>query len=151
MFGSIGTMELVVILVIAMIVFGPRKLPELGKSLGKSLGEFKRASNDLRNTLEDEIHVEEQARRDPEPAKPESAQKPVAPPDPAPTVAQGHVSGDPLDAPLGQAPDDPLDEPLDHAPADPLASAPTSPPDTTNGEPPSGGTGNPEQKQTETA
>ncbi len=60
MFGSIGMPELVIILVIALIVFGPRKLPELGRSLGKSIGEFKRASNELRNTLDDEIRVEEQ-------------------------------------------------------------------------------------------
>jgi sec-independent protein translocase protein TatA len=60
MLGSIGMSELLIIFVIALIVFGPRKLPELGRSLGKSLGEFKRASNDLRNTLEEEIHVEEQ-------------------------------------------------------------------------------------------
>jgi TatA/E family protein of Tat protein translocase len=52
--------ELVIILVIALIIFGPRKLPELGRSLGKSLGEFKRASNELRNTLEEEVRVEEQ-------------------------------------------------------------------------------------------
>ena len=60
MFGSIGMPELVIILVIALIVFGPRKLPELGRSLGKSIGEFKRASNELRNTLDEEIRVEEQ-------------------------------------------------------------------------------------------
>ena len=60
MFGSIGMPELVIILVIALIIFGPRKLPELGRSLGKSLGEFKRASNELRNTLEEEVRVEEQ-------------------------------------------------------------------------------------------
>jgi TatA/E family protein of Tat protein translocase len=60
MFGSIGMPELVIILVIALVIFGPRKLPELGRSLGKSLGEFKRASNELRNTLEEEVRVEEQ-------------------------------------------------------------------------------------------
>src|SRR4051812_39842692 len=60
MFGSLGMPELVIILVIALIVFGPRKLPELGRSLGKSIGEFKRASNELRNTLDEEIRVEEQ-------------------------------------------------------------------------------------------
>jgi sec-independent protein translocase protein TatA len=58
--GSIGMPELVIILVIALIVFGPRKLPELGRSLGRSLGEFKRASNELRHTLDEEIRIEEQ-------------------------------------------------------------------------------------------
>jgi sec-independent protein translocase protein TatA len=60
MFGSIGMPELIIILVIALIIFGPRKLPELGKSLGRSLNEFKRASTDLQNTLEQEIKLEEQ-------------------------------------------------------------------------------------------
>lgn len=60
MFGSIGMPELIIILVIALIIFGPRKLPELGKSLGRSLNEFKRASADLQNTLEQEIKLEEQ-------------------------------------------------------------------------------------------
>jgi TatA/E family protein of Tat protein translocase len=59
MFGPIGMQELIIIFVIALIVFGPRKLPELGKSLGKSLAEFRRASNDLRRTLEDEVRLEE--------------------------------------------------------------------------------------------
>jgi TatA/E family protein of Tat protein translocase len=63
MFGPIGMQELIIIFVIALIVFGPRKLPELGKSLGKSIAEFKRASNELRSTLEQEIRVEE-TRRD---------------------------------------------------------------------------------------
>jgi len=60
MFGSIGMPELIIILVIALIIFGPRKLPELGRSLGRSIGEFKKASNELRNTLEEEIRIEEQ-------------------------------------------------------------------------------------------
>ncbi len=59
MFGPIGVPELIIIFVVALIVFGPRKLPELGRSLGKSLSEFKRASNDLRNTLDEEIRTEE--------------------------------------------------------------------------------------------
>jgi sec-independent protein translocase protein TatA len=59
MFGPIGMPEMIVIAVIALIIFGPRKLPELGKSLGKSIAEFKRASNELKNTLEDEIRTEE--------------------------------------------------------------------------------------------
>ena len=71
MFGSIGMPELIIIFVIALIIFGPRKLPELGRSLGKSLAEFKKASNELRNTLEEEIRIEEQkdaAAKPPEPA-----------------------------------------------------------------------------------
>lgn len=60
MFGSIGMPELIIIFVIALIIFGPRKLPELGRSLGKSLAEFKRASNELRSTLEEEIRIDEQ-------------------------------------------------------------------------------------------
>ena len=60
MFGSIGMPEMIIILVIALIIFGPRKLPELGRSLGKSLAEFKRASNELKNTLEEEIRLDEQ-------------------------------------------------------------------------------------------
>jgi TatA/E family protein of Tat protein translocase len=59
MLGPIGAQELIIIFVIALIVFGPRKLPELGKQLGRSIGEFKRASNELRSTLEQEIRVEE--------------------------------------------------------------------------------------------
>ena len=59
MFGPIGMPEMIVIAVIALIIFGPRKLPELGKSLGKSIAEFKRASNELKNTLEEEIRTEE--------------------------------------------------------------------------------------------
>lgn len=62
MFGSVGMPELIVILTIALIIFGPRKLPELGRSLGKSIAEFKKASNELRNTLEEEIRVDEQKR-----------------------------------------------------------------------------------------
>jgi sec-independent protein translocase protein TatA len=60
MFGSIGMPELIIIFVIALIIFGPRKLPELGRSLGKSLAEFKRASNELKSTLEEEIRLDEQ-------------------------------------------------------------------------------------------
>lgn len=63
MFGSIGMPELVVILVIALIIFGPRKLPELGRSLGRSLGEFKKASSELQRTLDEEIRIEDTKER----------------------------------------------------------------------------------------
>lgn len=64
MLGSIGMPELIIILVIALIIFGPRKLPELGRSLGRSLSEFKRASNELKNTLDEEIRIEDERSTD---------------------------------------------------------------------------------------
>jgi TatA/E family protein of Tat protein translocase len=55
--GPIGVPELIIIFVVALIVFGPRKLPELGKSLGKGLAEFRRASNELKSTIEEEVRA----------------------------------------------------------------------------------------------
>jgi len=52
--------EIIVIFVLALIIFGPRKLPELGKSLGKGLAEFKKASNELKQTWEDEVRLEKE-------------------------------------------------------------------------------------------
>jgi sec-independent protein translocase protein TatA len=89
MFGSVGTPELIIIFVIALIVFGPRKLPELGKSLGKSLAEFKRASNELKNTLDEEIRMEER--------KQQQAQEP-------PRVAEFDPSATGTDHSIGNVP-----------------------------------------------
>jgi TatA/E family protein of Tat protein translocase len=65
--GPLGFPELIIIFVVALIVFGPRKLPELGRSLGKGLAEFKRTSNELRHTLDDEIREEERRTAAPPP------------------------------------------------------------------------------------
>ncbi len=81
MLGSIGMPELIVIFVIALIIFGPRKLPELGRSLGKSINEFKRASNELKSTLEEEIRLEEQRQKQDEAAKAAQAASLAAAPD----------------------------------------------------------------------
>lgn len=53
--GPIGFQELLLIFVVALLVFGPRKLPELGKTLGKTLAEFRRASNDIKHSIEKEL------------------------------------------------------------------------------------------------
>jgi Tat protein translocase TatB subunit len=58
MFGTLGGPELFLILVVALIVFGPRKLPEIGKSVGKMMAEFRKASNDFKRTIEDEVEAE---------------------------------------------------------------------------------------------
>ena len=58
--GSLGMQEIIVIFVLALIVFGPRKLPEIGKSLGKALSEFKKASNELRQSWEEEVRLDKE-------------------------------------------------------------------------------------------
>ena len=59
MFGSLGVPELLLIMAVALIVFGPRKLPEIGRSLGKAMGEFRKATDELKNTIEREVRLEE--------------------------------------------------------------------------------------------
>ena len=96
MFGSIGMPELIIIFVIALIIFGPRKLPELGRSLGKSLSEFKRASNELKSTLEEEIRLDEQ-RANLEASRAASA---AAAPPPAPATPGDISTAGPSAAPV---------------------------------------------------
>ena len=85
--GPLGVPELIIIFIVALLVFGPRKLPELGKSLGRGLSEFRRASNELRNTLEEEVRAAEYE----PPPPPPKLEKPVEaePADPQPTVESG--------------------------------------------------------------
>ena len=75
MFG-IGMSELMVILVVALVIFGPTRLPELARSLGRAMGEFRRASTDLRQTFNEAVE-------DPKPQP--------APPQPAPAIAPPEV------------------------------------------------------------
>lgn len=58
--GSLGMQEIIVIFILALIIFGPRKLPEIGKSIGKGLQEFKKASNDLKRTWEEEVQLDKE-------------------------------------------------------------------------------------------
>ena len=57
--GPIGIQEMIVIFIVALVLFGPKKLPELGKTIGKALTEFRRASNDLKSTFEREMQTME--------------------------------------------------------------------------------------------
>ncbi len=59
MFGSIGMMELVAILAIALLVFGPKKLPEVGRAIGKALREFRRTTDEIKEKLEEEIQADD--------------------------------------------------------------------------------------------
>jgi Tat protein translocase TatB subunit len=57
--GSLGFPELILIFIVALIVFGPRRLPEIGQTLGKALREFRKATDELKNTLEREVRSDE--------------------------------------------------------------------------------------------
>jgi len=96
---GIGVPEIIMILVIALIVFGPRKLPEVGRTLGKALGEFRKATDDLKNTIEREVRVEELRQLTPAnlmaPIETVSRSEPApAPPAPEPPVAPPAQSDD---------------------------------------------------------
>jgi len=67
---NLGMPEMIFIFLLALVIFGPRKLPELGRQLGKALGEFKKASNEFKSQLETEmlnIELEEKAKQAPPP------------------------------------------------------------------------------------
>lgn len=59
MFGSLGFQEMILIFIIALIIFGPKRLPDIGRTIGKALGEFKKATDDFKSTIEREVRVEE--------------------------------------------------------------------------------------------
>ncbi len=65
MFGPLGIPELIFILVLALLIFGPRKLPQIGRTVGKGLAEFRKASNDLKRTINAEMIEEELRDSDP--------------------------------------------------------------------------------------
>lgn len=63
MFGSLGLPEIILILVIALLVFGPKRLPEVGRTIGRGLAEFRRASTDLKRSVNAELSLEEEDER----------------------------------------------------------------------------------------
>src|SRR5689334_2647355 len=65
---DLGVPELLFIFILALIIFGPKKLPEIGKQIGKAITEFKRASNDFKSQLEQEVRQLEQSTSASEPS-----------------------------------------------------------------------------------
>ena len=55
--GTLGVPEMMVIFLLALVLFGPKKLPELGRTLGKALTEFRRASSELKSSFEREMQT----------------------------------------------------------------------------------------------
>jgi TatA/E family protein of Tat protein translocase len=58
-FGPLGMPEIIMIFIVGLLLFGPRKMPQLGRSIGRALGEFRRASNEFKRTVEDEVAAED--------------------------------------------------------------------------------------------
>ena len=81
---DIGLQELVLIFVIALLVFGPKNLPQLGRSLGRAMREFRRASDEFRSTIETNLKINE---LDPLPEPAPVTSPPEATPEPAATAA----------------------------------------------------------------
>lgn len=59
MFGNIGFPELLIIMAIALLIFGPKKLPEVGKSIGRAIREFRKASDEIKEKIDQEIQADE--------------------------------------------------------------------------------------------
>ncbi len=70
MFG-IGLPELIIIIIVALLVVGPSKLPEVARSLGRALGEFRRMADDVKETIETEMSLEEEKKEEPKELKEE--------------------------------------------------------------------------------
>jgi sec-independent protein translocase protein TatA len=73
---NIGPTELIVIMIVALIVFGPKRLPEIGRTLGRSLQEFRRASNDLRREIEQDMNLDPPASTPAKTHAPRSGEEP---------------------------------------------------------------------------
>ena len=103
MFG-IGTTELLIILVVALIVLGPNKLPELMRSLGKGLAEFKRMSTDVKRTLDAEV---EKAEMDQKKAEMKKQMFPEKPDTVTPDTAKAEAAAQPAaEQPAAETPKD---------------------------------------------
>jgi Tat protein translocase TatB subunit len=102
MIGSLGGPEILLILVIALIVFGPRKLPEIGKGVGRMMAEFRKASNDFKRTIEEEVEADKLRAL-------VSADGPPSPPVPPPAAAgpPPAIEADPHAVSQGPAPIEP--------------------------------------------
>jgi sec-independent protein translocase protein TatB len=128
MFG-LGFGEIVIILVLALVLLGPQKLPEVAKQLGKGLRDFKKASDDLKGQFEKEFYAEERKAERARVAPPTAAAPvPAAPPGPVPAASAENVPG--LDAALAEPEPPPVAAPPapPATPADPVAPAASAPP-----------------------
>jgi len=123
--GSLGLPELIFIMVIALLIFGPKRLPEIGRTLGKGMAEFRKATNDLKNTISTELSIEDE-----QPARPRRVDlagvTPVFGQEPAPAARPLPAETAPQVPPGAESA--PADEAAAPAPAAALPAAEPLPP-----------------------
>ena len=111
MLGSIGLPELIFIMVLALLIFGPKRLPEIGRTIGKGPSEFRRASNDLKRTIDTEILAADDERRlpsaMPSPSAARVARQTEVKPEPVPEPRQEPGPETAADPPSGPSPEAP--------------------------------------------
>src|SRR3954462_10975264 len=90
--GTVSMVDSIILMVMALVVFGPRRLPQIGRQIGKLMYEFRKASNDFKFQMEEELRQSEEAERR---KKDEERQPVLAPQAPSP---QASVSPDPVSA-----------------------------------------------------
>jgi TatA/E family protein of Tat protein translocase len=119
MFGSLGVPELLLIFAVILIVFGPRRIPEIGRTLGKALGEFRKATDDLKSTIEREVRIEELKKITPQivtPFESISRSEPLSPSEPL-TPSEAMAPEEPPASPTAPEPppaDDATPRPADN-------------------------------------
>ncbi len=103
MFGPLGFPELLFILVLALLIFGPKRLPEVGRTIGKGMAQFRKATTDLKRTIESEISLEEEPARRPKALPPLATAPRVAPPvvaEASPVVETPPIAMEPVVSPV---------------------------------------------------
>ena len=90
--GSLGIPELIVLFGLALLIFGPRKLPELGRTIGKALSEFRRASNELRGAVEEEMRELDRQTRELETKQQEPTDGPLPLPPEGEPIGSGSIA-----------------------------------------------------------
>jgi TatA/E family protein of Tat protein translocase len=134
MFG-IGFQEMLIILVVVLIFFGPKRLPDLAKSLGKGIAEFKKASEEVRKGIEDAVK-EEPATGTPNPPEDLSSYGKAPGSAPAPSVPATPESAAPTEVPEPESGTGPGNAPMEPAPSGAPATAEDAAPGSATGETP---------------
>ncbi len=133
MLGSLGVPEIIFIVVLALLIFGPKRLPEIGRTVGKGLAEFRRASSEIQRTINAELALEEEPRPAQYPRRvalsdpAEDAPAPRTPPAGAMARGAGAEATEATEASTDEGPDGPPADVVDMAyvtPDDPAESPP---------------------------